>query len=122
MKKHNEIIANQEAAEFEALNARAQKNHAHAIDAQNQAESIIRQAEEEAKKAFIKAEKAEARRKAYAVKSVVSIAALGVLSGALVWAGSSEMIHPTIWIPAAIVCLCSACVRLGMWFGRVARK
>lgn len=125
MKKENAIIDqtdNQEAAEFENLNARAQENHEHNVAMQDQAARIIREAEEEAEKAFIKEEKAKARRKAYTVKSVVSVAALAVLSGAVCAAGTVGMIHPAIWIPAALVCLCAACVRFGAWFGRAARK
>lgn len=41
---------------------------------------------------------------------------------ALVWAGSAEMIHPWIWIPVSILCLCVACVQIGMWFGKAGKK
>lgn len=37
-------------------------------------------------------------------------------------AGTAGFIHPVIWTPAAIICLCAACVRLGMWFGKAAKK
>lgn len=125
MKKEMEIIDQteaQEAAEFERLNARANENHENTVAAENQAAKIIRQAEEYDKRESIKAEKAKARRKAYTVKSFVSVIALLALSAAVAWAGQTEMMHPTIWIPAALVCLCAASLRLGAWFGRMAKK
>lgn len=124
MEKEMEIIdqtETQEAAEFEMLNARANENHENTVAAENRAAQIIRQAEEYAKRESIKAEKAKARRKAYTVKSIFSVSAFAVLSAAFLAAGTEEMIHPTIWIPAAIACLCAACVRFGVWFGRMAK-
>ena len=36
-----------------------------------------------------------------------------------VWAGVERLIHPGIWLPCAFICLGAACVRLGLWFGKV---
>mgnify|MGYP003304755365 CR=1 FL=1 len=125
MEKDIEIIDQteaQEAAEFERLNARANENHEKTVAADNRAAEIIRQAEEYAKRESIKAEKAKARRKAYTFKSFVSVVAFLALSAAAAWAGQAEMVHRYIWIPAALVCLCAASLRLGAWFGRMAKK
>ena len=125
MEKEMEIIdqtENQEEAEFEMLNARANEHHEKTVAAENRAAQIIRQAEEEANKKAIAYEKAKARRKAYTVKSVASVVAFAVFSAGFLAAGTAEMIHPTIWIPAAVACLCAACVRFGVWYGRVAKK
>ena len=125
MEKEMEIIDQsevQEVAEFENLNARANEKHEKIVYEESRSAQIIRQAEEYAKKETAKAEKAKARRKAYTVKSISSVCALLVLSGAVLVAGKDEMIHPTIWMPTALVCLCLACLRFGTWFGRMTKK
>lgn len=125
MKKENAIIdqtETQEAAEIEMLNARTEDRRKAEKAAQESAARIIRQAEEEAQKKAIAAEKAKAQRKAYTVRSIASVVIFAVLSGGVALAGTAGMIHPYICIPAAIFCLCAACVRFGAWFGRVAKK
>lgn len=111
----------EEMAELEQLNART----ADRIEADRamryQAERINRQAEEEARKKFLKEEKLKAKRKAYANKSFASVIALLLLCGAVLWAGMAEMIHPTLWVAASLICLCAACVRFGVWYGRVTK-
>ena len=111
----------EEMAELEQLNART----ADRIEADRamryQAERINRQAEEEAKKKTLKEEKLKAQRKAYANKSFASVFALTLLSGAVLWAGMAQMIHPTLWVGASLICLCAACVRFGVWYGRVTK-
>lgn len=62
-----------------------------------------------------KAEKAEARRKAYERKSIACILACIACCYAVIWAGMAEMIHPAISIPASTFCLCAACVRFVAW-------
>lgn len=62
-----------------------------------------------------KAEKAEARRKAYTVKAVGQIVAHIAACYAVVWGGQAEMIHPTIAVPVSLFFLCAACVRFGVW-------
>ena len=99
---------NSEMTEFEQLNTRTNERNA-------------RRVKEEEHMAFVKVKKAKDRRKAYSNKSAGSIAALLMLSGAVTVAGMAEMIHPTIWVTTSIISLCAACVRFGVWFGRVAR-
>lgn len=62
-----------------------------------------------------KAEKAEARRKAYERKSVVCILAYIAACYAVIWAGQAEMIHPAISIPVSTFWLLAACVRFVAW-------
>lgn len=116
--KKEEINNQKEVAELERLNARTEERIEANNAAQDQAERIIREAEEEARKKTLKEEKEKARRKAYANKSFASVGALLVLSGAVLGAGIAEMIHPTIWVATSLICLCAACVRFGVWFGR----
>ena len=116
------VFIDQETIEFAQQNARTTKRLADDKVKKDQAARIIREAEEEARKAFIKSEKAKARRRAYTVKSIATVTVFGALSGAVALAGTAGMVHPAIWIPAALFCLCAACVRFGAWFGRVAKK
>ena len=44
------------------------------------------------------------------------------IGGAVALAGTSGLIHPAIWVSTAVVCLCAACVRVGLWFGKAANK
>lgn len=101
MSKEKEINA-QEAAEFKLLNDRAAENNA--------------------RKEAIKAEREKSRLIAYTTKSVLTIAALGVLSGAVAWSGAARLIHPYICVPVALSSLCAAFLRFGVWFGRVVQK
>ena len=124
MEKNNEIIdqtENMETAEFEALNARAQENGAREQVLRDQAKRIIREAEAYAQMETAKAEKAKAQRIAYSIKSLASVIGLGVLAVAVTWAGMAEMIHPHISYPVALFCVCAACLRFGVWFGRMAK-
>ena len=45
-----------------------------------------------------------------------------VIGGAVALAGTSGLIHPAIWVSVSVIALCAACVRLGMWFGKVMSK
>ncbi len=45
-----------------------------------------------------------------------------VVGGAVALAGTSGLIHPALWVSVSVIALCAACVRLGMWFGKVASK
>lgn len=65
-----------------------------------------------------RAEKAEARRKAYNLNTVFYILIRCVICAAVVWAGMARLIHPVIFIPVSLFCLCAACLRLGEWIGR----
>lgn len=97
MSKEKEIN-NQEAAEFKLLN------------------------EKVAQRETINAKKANARFIAYTVKSVLTVAAFCVISQAVSWAGKAGMIHPDIATPVYMTSLCAACLRFGVWFGRVVQK
>lgn len=124
MAKNNQCVSNfekQEAADFELLNARTNARMENKAEKAEQEERIYRQKAEEERKAFMKAEKEKQRRKAYGNKSAATVAALLMLSGAVTVAGMAEMIHPTLWVATSLICLCAACVRFGVWFGRVAK-
>lgn len=97
----------QDALECARLYARTKKRLANA-------EAVRRKAEQDRRKA----ERAEAKRKAYNQNTVKRILIYGGMIGAVTWAGTAGMIHPAICIPVAIICLCAACLRLGAWFGR----
>ena len=69
-----------------------------------------------------KAKATKARFNKYTVKTVRSVLIALASAVALLWLGSAELIHPGLWILGAIISLCAACVRLGAWFGRAAKK
>lgn len=124
MAKNNQCVSNfekQEAADFELLNTRTNARMENEAEKAEQEERIYRKKAEEERKAFMKAEKEKQRRKAYGNKSAATVAALLMLSGAVTVAGMAEMIHPTLWVATSLICLCAACVRFGVWFGRVAK-
>lgn len=100
----------QDALECARLNALTKK---HTEKAETEQRYAIAQ--------YRKKAKAIARRKAYSSKSAASVAALLAVSGAVCAAGTAGMIHPAIWVSTHLICLCAACIRLGAWFGRVAK-
>lgn len=65
-----------------------------------------------------KAEKVAAQRRAYTLDTIGYILTRGGIIGAMAWAGMYGMIHPIICVPVTVFCLCTACLRLGAWFGR----
>ena len=69
-----------------------------------------------------KAVKAEARIKAYTVKTVIRVVAYVVACNAVSVAGTAGMIHPAIYIPVSLLFLCAAFVRCGTWFGTVVKQ
>jgi hypothetical protein len=80
----------------------------------------IEQAEENARIAYekhLKAERAEAKRKAYVRASIQYIATHGAICGAAGLAWAAGMIHPVICIPVMFYCVCASCVRLGALVG-----
>ena len=101
----------QDALEFSRLNAQTKKRIAH-----NEA---MKRKDDQTRR---KAERAEARRKAYNIKTFSHILIHGGIIGAVTWAGTAGMIHPAICIPVGLFCLCAACLRLGQWLGRGAKK
>lgn len=105
------VFIDKETIEFARLNAQTKKRFAHAESMKHKADQTRR-----------KAEKAEARRKAYNLNTAKHILIHGCTIGAVAWAGTAGMIHPAICIPVGLFCLCAACLRFGAWFGRVAKK
>ena len=102
------IFIDQDALECARLNALTKKRVAKAEADQRKADRNRR-----------KAEAAKARRTAYTLNTVFYILIRCVVLGAVTWAGTAQMIHPVICVPVFLFCLCSACLRLGTWFGRV---
>lgn len=90
--------------------ARTKKRIAHA-------EAVQRKAEQSRKKA----EKDEAKRKAYNRNTTKHILIYSGIIGAVAWAGTAGMIHPVNCIPVSVFCLCAACLRLGAWLGKVTK-
>lgn len=105
------VFIDQDVIEFARLNAKTKKRIDHNEAVQRKAYQTNR-----------KAEKVEARRKAYNIKTFSHILIHGGIIGAVTWAGTAGMIHPAICIPVGLFCLCAACLRLGAWFGRGAKK
>ena len=100
----------QEALEFARMNARTEKHRKEAEKDQKKADNSQR-----------KAEKEKAERKAYTLKTIRDVLACCGICVAVAWAGNTGLIHPTVFIPVSVFCLCAACVRFGVWFGRVAK-
>ena len=104
------VFIDQDALECARLNALTKKR--------------IEKNEAERRKAYRsrrKAEIAEARRKAYTLDTIGYVLTRGGIIGAMAWAGTAGMIHPIICVPVTVFCLCTACLRLGAWFGRTAK-
>lgn len=112
--KSKAVFFDHETIEFARLNARTKKRLSKA--AQKKQQDMCK-AEQEYKSRR-KAEKAEARRKAYTVKTVKSVLFYGGICGAVTWAGTAGLIHPIIYVPVSLFCLSAACLHLGAWFGR----
>lgn len=69
-----------------------------------------------------KAAAEKARFKEYTAKTFAIVCGECAAVMALAWAGSAELIHPAIFIPASLFFLCAACVRLGAWIGWVNKQ
>lgn len=105
------FFIDQDTIECARLNALTKKRISHA-EAMKRKDDLNRR----------KAERAEARRKAYNLNTAKHILIHGGIIGAVTLAGTAGMIHPAICIPVGLFCLCAACLRLGAWFGRGAKK
>ena len=105
------IFIDQETIEHARINALVKKRIAKAEADQREEDRNRR-----------KAEKAEARRKAYNIDTIKHLLIDGGIIGAVTWAGLAGMAHPAICIPVGLFCLCGACLRLGQWLGRAAKK
>ena len=93
----------QDALEFARLNAKISKRmKAAEVSSHNHA----------------RAEQIKAKRKAYSVNAIGRILLNCAVCGGAAWAGIAGMIHPIIYVPVSLLCLCVASMRLGAWFGR----
>ena len=101
----------QEALEFTRLNAKTKKRLAN-----SEAEK------REATRNSSKAEKAEARRRAYNIHTLGYVLGRFAAAGAVTWAAWAGLVHPIISIPVTLFCFSAACLRLGAWFERSARN
>ena len=100
----------QDSLEFARMNAKLDKQRKEIENAQKKVATKVS-----------KAAKAKAQRKAYTLKTFGYILANCATCGAVAWAGLTGMIHPIISIPLSILSLCNACVRFGLWIGKVAK-
>lgn len=108
--KTSAIFIDHEVVEFARMNAKAKKR----IEADRKTDNT-----EEIKRR--RAEKAEARRKAFTFRTVRSIlSCFGVICCAAC-GGAADMIHPAIYVPVIVASLCVACLRCGLYFGRMGR-
>ena len=100
------VFIDQEVLEYARLNLRT-KNRVEAI--KKEAGAVSRQQK--------KAELAKAKRKAYTAKTFgCAVFEMGVIVGILA-AARAALISPILAYPVSLICLCIACVRLGMWCG-----
>ena len=105
------IFIEQESLEFARPNSKAKKNAAATDQKQKAADDGRR-----------KAEKAEARRKAYntdTAKYMLNRLALSVVMAGGLAAG---MVDPIIAAPIVLICLCTASERLGEWRAKTGAK
>lgn len=108
--KTNAVFIDHEVVEFARFAAQTKKRLAKA-EAEQRNESRIRRREE----------KMKARRRAYTARTVSSVLTCGGICVGAAWAGMAGLIHPAIYFPVITACLCVACVRLGLWFGRMVK-
>ena len=99
-----------EVLEFARMNAQTKKR-ASAAEAKKKEAAHNRR----------KAEKAKARWRAYTLKTFSSVLTHFGIIGAVAWAGMAGLIHPVTSIPVILFCVATACLRLGVWFGKVVR-
>lgn len=101
------VFIDQDILECARLNALTKK-HLHEMDEAEKAKERNRRM----------VAKEKARRKAYAVNSAYYVLMRLAVIGAVAWAWTAGMISPAICIPVSLFCLCTACLRLGAWFGK----
>lgn len=65
-----------------------------------------------------KAERLEAKRREYNVRTICYVLGRCAVSVALAWATVAGMARPIVSVPVITLCLCGACLRLGAWMGR----
>lgn len=101
------VFIDQEALECARLNLRTEKRVAEAEKVQKEDQRIQRNAD-----------KAQARFRAFTMKTLKEVSLCAGIIGLVAYGGYCEMIHPAIAIPVILICLCTASVKAGVWFGR----
>lgn len=101
------VFIDQDVLECDRLNKRTENRIAEAVKDQKEDQRIQR-----------KAEKELARFRAYTMKTLKDVLLCGGIIGLAVFGKSCGMIHPAIAIPVVLICLCTASVKAGMWFGK----
>lgn len=101
----------QDALEFSRQNAKVNKRMSNAAKDQKTAERKIR-----------REEAAKAKRKAYNVATFKYVFYRALVAAAFVAAMAEGLVSPYIVAPVAIICLATACLRLGKWIERMEKK
>lgn len=116
------IYIDQDTIEFVRLNAKISKHIAEVEKAEAKRMAKAEADRREADRNRRRAEKAEARRKAYNIHTIKHLLIDGGIIGAVTWAGLAGGAHPAICISVGLFFLCAGCLRLGQWLGRGAKK
>lgn len=101
------VYIEQETLEFARQNMLTKKRRA---------DNARKQKEADSKRS--KAEKAEARRRAYDMATVKYMLTRFAFSGVMVAGWAAGLIHPLVSVPLILVSLCTACARCGLWIGK----
>lgn len=101
------VFIDQEALECARLNKRTEKRVTESKNAQKEDQRIQR-----------KAEKEQARFRAFTMKTLKDVLICGGIIGLASFGAYNGMIHPAIAIPVMLFCLCTASVKAGIWFGK----
>ena len=105
------LFIDQEQLEISRQNALTKRNRAEKARQQREADMQLR-----------KAEKAEARRKAYNIATVKYLLTRFAVSGIMVAGWAAGLIHPLVSLPLTLICLCTASERLGEWRAKNRKK
>ena len=101
------VFIDQDVLECARLNLRTEKRVAEAEKAQMENQRIQS-----------KAEKEQARFRAFTMKTLKAVLIRSGIIGLVAWGAKNGMIHPAIAVPVMLFCLCTASVKAGVWFGR----
>ncbi|WP_406044077.1 hypothetical protein [Succinimonas sp.] len=101
------VFIDQDAVECARLNARTKRRVSVATAKRDAEAQKRRKAEDQAEK-----------RKEYTVNTMLHVLLRCLIIVGAVWGCAAGMIHPVISIPVVVICLCSACLRLGAWLER----
>ena len=101
------IFIDQEALEMTRLNLRTENRVEKAKNAQKENQRINR-----------KAEKEQARFRAFTMKTLKDVLICGGIVGLMALGTNGGMIHPIIAFPVMLICMCAASVKAGIWFGK----